>query len=248
MPGFILLGLALLLGVMLFLHWFVRADPKILARALVWTATLVLGAAFLYLAVTGRLSWFFMAVPALLPWFLRLRALARMAKTMRRMSQSWRDGGTGQTSAVDSRFLAMTLDHDTGDVEGTVREGSHAGRKLSELSRAELSTLLAEYRREDSPSAQLLEAFLDRAHPDWREHETAGNDGDAGEEAEAVGSAFASVMTREEAYRILGLAPGASDEEIKSAHRRLMAALHPDKGGSDYLAAKINQARDTLLG
>lgn len=245
MPGYILLGLALLLGIVLFLHWFVRADPKVLARALVWTATLLLGAGFLYLAVTGRLSWFFMAVPALLPWFLRMRSLARMAKTMHRMSQSWRGrGATGQTSAVDSRFLSMTLDHDTGEVEGAVREGAHVGRRLSELARAELFALLASYRADDAPSAQLLEAFLDRAHPGWREADVAGVGARA--KAESVGGAFVASMTRDEAYRILGLEPSASDDDIKAAHRRLMAALHPDKGGSDYLAAKINQARDTL--
>jgi DnaJ family protein C protein 19 len=55
-------------------------------------------------------------------------------------------------------------------------------------------------------------------------------------------------MTRAEAYQVLGLQPGASEENIRAAHRRLMQAAHPDHGGSDWLAARINQARDILLG
>jgi DnaJ family protein C protein 19 len=55
-------------------------------------------------------------------------------------------------------------------------------------------------------------------------------------------------MTREEAYQVLGLLPGATEPEIRAAHHRLMRTAHPDSGGSDWLATRVNQARDVLLG
>ena len=61
-------------------------------------------------------------------------------------------------------------------------------------------------------------------------------------------AAAGSAMTREEAYAVLGLQPGASEAEIRAAYRRLMRLAHPDGGGSDWLAARINRARDVLLG
>jgi curved DNA-binding protein CbpA len=85
-------------------------------------------------------------------------------------------------------------------------------------------------------------AYLDRRQPSWREH--AQGDATAG----ANGSAWRSgKMTEEEAYQILGLQPGASAEDIGRAHRTLMKKLHPDQGGSTYLAARVNEAKDILL-
>ena len=62
------------------------------------------------------------------------------------------------------------------------------------------------------------------------------------------GRSTVAPMSRQEAYDVLGLRPGASASDIRDAHRRLMRGAHPDAGGSDWLASRVNQARDILLG
>jgi len=146
----------------------------------------------------------------------------------------------GRKSTVRSSSLEMELDHDTGEMEGWVLTGRREGARLSSLSETELLSLYQEMYG-DADSAALLETFLDRYHSGWRERYEDDTFRKQGGE-----SSFAS-MTRKEAYQVLGLEPGASQEEIHQAWRRLVKALHPDSGGSEYLTAKINAARDLLL-
>ena len=95
----------------------------------------------------------------------------------------------------------------------------------------------------DPEAAQLVEAYLDRSYEGWRDQ------GEASDRGAGDGSSRGKgTMTAEEAYEILGLNPGVSDEEVRDAHHRLMLKIHPDRGGSTYLAAKINQAKEILLG
>lgn len=143
----------------------------------------------------------------------------------------------GQTSQVRSAFLDMELDHDTGAMRGTVLKGRFAGVALDALDMQRLLALLAEI---DQESQALLSAYLDRRSPGWRDDAQARDP--AGE-----GGSRSGKMTEEEAYQILGLQPGASAEDISRAHRGLMKKLHPDQGGSTYLAARVNQAKDVLL-
>lgn len=145
----------------------------------------------------------------------------------------------GNVSRVKSLYFAMELDHDTGAVTGRVLGGQFSGADLMDLGEGETRLLIAEVEG-DSDSLSLLESWLDANRAGWREYfaETAGENSS---HAEAKSDPMA------EAYDVLGLKPGASDEEIRAAHRELMKAVHPDHGGSSYLASKINEARDRLL-
>jgi hypothetical protein len=145
---------------------------------------------------------------------------------------------TGQTSRVRSQFLDMTLDHDSGGLSGLIVEGPYAGRSLDEFDLPQLTEIMSGF---DAESVALLESYLDRRFPAWRQNAQ----GDAaGGQRRATSS---GKMTDEEAYQILGLQPGAGRDDISRAHRALMKKLHPDQGGSTYLAARVNEAKDTLL-
>ena len=144
-------------------------------------------------------------------------------------------------SQVSSAHLKMTLDHDTGDMDGVILSGVCEGRMLSELDLPELVALRASF-RDDAESVKLLETYLDHAHADWRG--SASEDPDAGWN----GAAKSGGITRDEAYRILGLEPGTGEKEIREAYHRLIKRVHPDRGGTAALAAQINEAKDRLLG
>jgi hypothetical protein len=143
-----------------------------------------------------------------------------------------------QTSRVRSAFLEMELDHDTGAMHGTITSGRYGGASLDTL---ELSTLLALQSEFDQESRTLLAAYLDRRNPRWREHVHGGSTAGEGTAANS------GKMSEQEAYQVLGLQPGATAQEISRAHHTLMKKLHPDQGGSTYLAARVNQAKDVLL-
>ena len=153
--------------------------------------------------------------------------------------------GSGETpgarSKVASLLLAMELDHDSGGMTGTVSAGTFAGRNLDDLSLAEIGALMRECLAGDPEGARLLEAYLDRRSPGWRED--ADRHRDAGQ-GRATGT---GAMSQQEAYEILGLQPGAGEEAIREAHRALMKRIHPDAGGTSGLAARVNQAKDVLL-
>jgi len=153
-------------------------------------------------------------------------------------------GGTrtsGQTSRVTAEYLDASLDHDSGALRGTIRAGRYEGRELDDLDEGELRDLYEEVAG-DPDSRALLEAYIDRRFPGWREDREDDDTSGTGSAADP------SAMTDEEAYEILGLSPGATEAEVRAAHRRLLKGVHPDQGGSTFLAARINQAKDRLLG
>jgi hypothetical protein len=236
---YLLLGLTIVIGLVLIIWGVSGADPRIVRRTFKWSAIVIGVVMLVYLGVTGRLMTAGWIAGAMLPLLLRWRALRNMAK-------GFRGPSPGQTSDIETRYLRMQLDHDTGELRGTVLEGQFQGRLLQELGLAQQVELLKECRIHDEQSAQILESYLDRVHgASWRGGEDGSQSGGSGGGARAQSG---SHMARDEAYEILGIAKGAKPDEIRDAHRRLMLKNHPDQGGSTYLAAKINQAKELLLG
>jgi len=228
----LLLGVAVLILLLWAANAFSKADPKKAARLLraMGGVGALLFAAFLLFR--GEIA---LAVPlgaaglGLLGW-ISLWPASFGGRTQK---------STGQSSRVRTAFLEMELDHDSGVVRGSIIAGRYAGTALDALDPAILVGLLGEI---DDDSRQLLMAYLDRREPAWREH--AQGDAAAGRRSSA---AAAGKMTEQEAYQILGLRAGANADEIARAHRSLMKKLHPDQGGSTYLAARINEAKEVLL-
>lgn len=218
------------------LRLFATARVETVKKAGAWGLGVLGGLALLVLLATGRggqaLWTLFLFGPMAWRWWQGRRAARRFGR-----AEGDAAAEPGDSSAVDTATLAMRLHHGSGRMTGRVRRGAFEGRDLAELGLAEILALLAECRAADPESVPLLEAWLDRVEPAWRE---------AG--AEPPGAPPASgPMTRQEALAVLGLSDGVAEAEIRAAHRRLMRGAHPDQGGSDWLAARINQARDVLL-
>jgi DnaJ-domain-containing protein 1 len=228
----IALGLLLLVGLLALTKLFVEARPGQVKAALALFAGglgLVVMAALL---ASGRGAQAFWALALFGPMAWRWWQARRAARTFARGGARGGAASAGQASDVETAHLAMTLDHDTGRMTGRVKAGSHRGAELADLDLPALLGLLAELAALDPDGVPLLEAWLDRSHPEWR----------LGTPPPSSGP-----MTRAEALAVLGLAEGATEQAIRAAHRRLMRGAHPDQGGSDWLASRLNEARDTLL-
>jgi hypothetical protein len=248
--AYLLMGTALLLGLIVLGRLFAAANPSTLAQIVRWSAivlVLLLASLLLFrgqaavaagLAGVAAVAWKAARLVPLWAWFRLWQSGRGWQRARTRTAGAAGRQGTGAGSKVETEWLRMILDHASGAIDGEVLRGPFAGRKLAALSLAQLLDLLGACTSDES-SARLLEAFLDRAHPEWQEarQRRAGeaHGGDGGR------------MSREEALEILGLGPEAGEAEIKEAHRRLMMQYHPDRGGSDYLAAKINRAKEVLL-
>jgi hypothetical protein len=233
-----LVALAAILAAVLFVRSAARSNPGQVIHYARVAGTFIIALLLLLLTLRGQLNAALMLAPALLPLLIRWRALRQRLGAAR--------GPTpGQHSDVQTRFLRMTLDHDSGSMSGEVLEGRFQGRWLDDLSLDELVELWLEVARADEQSAAVLEAYLDRTHGEaWRD--LAGEAADPGADNRRGGPG-SGAMSRAEALEILGLEENPTPGEIKAAHRRLMQKLHPDQGGSTYLATKINQAKDLLL-
>jgi hypothetical protein len=188
------------------------------------------------LTLTGRMHWVgaaitgaFVFLRQILPWI--IRALPFLNKLREQNTQS------GESS-IQTNHLSATLDHGSGHIDGEIIEGPHKGWLLSELSIMQLEDLLAHYQTEDEESAELLEAYIDQRRQQADQNS---------EQQRSANRAASDQSARAEALAILGLDEGSTEDEVVAAHRSLIQKLHPDRGGNDFLAAKINQAKDILL-
>jgi hypothetical protein len=234
--GPVALGVLALVLVLMLIRAFVLADAKVLVRVVRYTGAVGLGIVTVFLALTGRMG------PALflgsMAWGLATGGHIWPAAWPHYSRGHWGKRASSGATSVRSNWVEMQLDHETGAMNGTVLKGPHTGDALDQIDRPEILALYYEAAADDPESARLIEAYLDRRFgPEWRS-----------EQAENTASPGRETMSRDEAFKIIGLKEGATEEEIRNAHRRLMMQIHPDRGGSDYLAAKINQARDILLG
>ena len=225
----LIFGLLILVLALWAFNYISKIDPKVGARVLKAGGGLLSLGLAVFLGLRGQMA---IAIPlgafglGLLGWL-----PFGPAGFSERVSKS-----SGQASRVRSDFVEMVLDHDTGEMRGHIVAGRHKGVALERLDVATLTALLTEI---DDESRALLMAYLDRREPGWSEH--AQGDTTTGR------SAASGKMTEQEAYQILGLEPGASADTISGAHRTLMKKFHPDQGGTTYIAARINEAKDILL-
>ncbi len=240
MPA-LLVALVLLVAVGLGIAWMRRANPAAVARQLRFGLMLLAA-----IAAGGLLIFGVRFLPSFLPELMGLGGVLLagfVARVLRRGAVRGfsTPGQASQRTETRTAFIEAWIDHATGEVGGRVLKGRLAGRLLDSLADAELIALHAEYVT-DAETTRILEAYFDRRlGADWRQtqHQT---------QQQSTPSGATGSMTRSEALAVLGLAEGASGAEIQAAYRRLIQRVHPDVGGSADLAARINRAKDILLG
>lgn len=250
---YLILGVGLLFGLYFLVRWFVAANPEDVRKVLTWVAIGVVVVVAGFLLFTGRASVAGAMLLGLIPFLLRARGAWRSWQTRA-------EGRSGRTSTVRTRFLDMALNHDSGALDGIVLAGQFEGQRLSALSGEQLAALLQEV-AEDDQSHRILEAYLDRQHgPEWRDGQWRADTGQGGARegthgggpggggSGGGGRGGSGRMTVDEARQVLGVGPQATTEEIEAAYRAAIKRNHPDTGGSSWLAAKINEARQLLLG
>lgn len=225
----VLLGIVLLTVILLVGRAYVRADPAKMAWLMKRVGGIAALAAATAMFALGRVL---LALPLAALGFYLLGRKFPFSWPGSAQDDIWTQ--TGQRSTVRTKMLEMSLDHDTGLMDGTILSGAFAGGRLSLLSRDDLLALLRECESQDPQGAQLLRAYLERI-------------GAAAAGGQKNARTNPGAMSVEEAYDVLGLQRGASEDDIQQAHRALMKRYHPDQGGSTYLAAKINEAKDVLL-
>jgi hypothetical protein len=229
---YVLYGGAALVGLLVIYQYLRKAKARQLARWLRWAVGGGLAALSAFLLLRGQIGLVTLTGPVAF-MILRYGRIGNFSFESSTISED-------NESAVRTRFISMKLDHDTGEVEGRVIAGRFKGRDLKSLDESEMRRLLDEVGA-DPDGLALLETWLDKHRSGWREHFDGTSQTSEGPEEPSAHDPEA------EALEILGLKRGASEDEIRAAHRKLIMGVHPDQGGSAYLAARINAAKDRLL-
>lgn len=191
------------------------------------------------LVITGRAHWLTAAAAGLLPLAKKLLTVAiRTAPLLKFWPHS---GNTPFGPRIKTPYLEIKVDLRNGSVDGKILQGDFEGQMLSALDRQQLDKLAAHLTQQHRESALLLNAYLARRFSGQGQRYSR-------EEQQSAHRPANSGLTRQEALEILGLQAEANKEDIIKAHRRLIQKLHPDRGGNDYLAAKVNAAKDLLVG
>ncbi len=236
----LILIIALIAGIWIIYHLGKQKVKKQGRSYLIKVALFVLAGVFVLAAVTGKAHALFALVGATIPFVGRLLPLLRFWPMVQQLRNRYasQNPGSGNQSNVRTAWLAMTLDHDSGEIDGEILDGEFTGRTLSSLKREELQQFYTDCQQHDPEALRLLNAYIQR--------ERAGEWEPSGTGSEQTTGASSEMHTAD-AWEILGLPVGASRKEIIATHKRLMGKLHPDKGGSNYLASQINRAKDLLL-
>lgn len=231
----IILLLLLLAVVLYFVRWYRKLSKLKQKLFIKYFAIISLAGLLVALVLTGRLNWLIAVAGALLSLLPRMaRLFIGLWPSIRPYFQRYQQN---KHSSMQTQFIHLQINMLTGEWQGEVLKGDYVGQKLQIMSLEQLLQLLEQCKEYDAESAALLTAYLDHQHVGWRK---------SGEESYEY-PASDSLMNEKQARNILGIAESADKSEVIKAHKSLMQKLHPDRGGSDYLAQQINKARDTLL-
>ena len=245
----LILGILFLVGLTFILRWYMTTEAKKIKKKLTYLLLLILFSFFVFLAITGRLAAALGVFMAIITFGRRVFGLISILNWLKGFIKGYSNINTNKatenyekkTSNVQTKFIDMTLDHESGELNGLVLLGKFKGALLSNLNLDDLIDLRQEVLG-DNDTLYLLNSYLDRKYQGWRDKFQSDNN-----ENGAETSYSNSIMTAQEATQILGIDPNANNDEIKEAYKKLINKFHPDKGGSSYIASKINQAKEILL-
>jgi hypothetical protein len=212
-----------------------KNTPSEKLKSLRWKMGLsVVAIALILLAATGRIHWIAALIGAaiplvrrVLPLFINLFPLFK-----RGLGAKTQNSNQDTKTHAQTQLLKMSINPHNNQLQGEVINGPYVGSQLDQLSQQQLTQLLSYCHQQEKDSARVLISYLNQRF---------------GYEWQKSSSTSTHSIDENSAYAILGLKKGASRDEIIQAHRRIIQKVHPDRGGSDYLAAQINQAKDLLI-